>query len=101
MGVTATVGVETEDTKVPPHEPEYQYQLAPVDKIPPFIVIVEVDPAQIVFGEDEADEAAVEFDPRTTVVLTQVVIGQTDPSARAKYTVVTVGQTLGLTPDIR
>ena len=100
MGAIITAEVEADLTKVPPHEPEYQYQLAPVDNTPPVIVIVEVNPEQIVVGEDAADEAAPEFDPNTTIVLTHVVAGQTEPSARAKYVVATVGQTLGLIPEI-
>jgi hypothetical protein len=65
---------------VPPHEPEYQYQFAPVPKLPPEILIVAELPGQI--GEvPEADAGSVDTVLTSIVVLTQVVELQI-PSAK-------------------
>ena len=48
-------------TKVPPHEPLYQYQPAPVPNEPPETLSVVLPPAQIVLVP-VIEVAAVEFD---------------------------------------
>ena len=47
-------------TKVPPHDPEYQYQLVPELSDPNTIPIVIEDPAQIVGGPFTASTGSVE-----------------------------------------
>jgi hypothetical protein len=48
---------------VPPQEPEYQYQLAPVPKDPPETLNVDELPKHIEAGEADADDGAVERVP--------------------------------------
>ena len=62
--------------KIPPHEPEYQYQFAPVPRYPPDKVIVDDEPEQILFGVAVAEFAEIEFDPTMIVALAHVVVLQ-------------------------
>ena len=68
---------------VPPHETEYQFQTAPVPKVPPVLVIVEDEPLQIVDGVALIDVAAIEFVFKLTVTLLHVVVLHV-PSALTK-----------------
>jgi hypothetical protein len=55
--MVATVGVTTgdvaEETKVPPHEPEYHLHVPPVTKDPPVMLRVEVEPRQMGVADTE------------------------------------------------
>ena len=66
---------------VPPQEPEYQVQLAPVPSAPPVTLKVVELPSQIGSTLAEALVATVELLLTITVTLTHVVILQV-PSAR-------------------
>ena len=59
---------------VPPQEPEYQNQLAPVLRFPPLILKLVVTPLHTVEGFAIADEAAVELEIIVTVTLAQAVV---------------------------
>jgi hypothetical protein len=62
-----------------PQPPAYQTQLAPVDKVPEVMVSVELSPAQIIDGSDEAD-GVTEGCATLMVMLSQLVVSQV-PSA--------------------
>ena len=66
---------------VPPQLPLYQYQSAPVPRLPPLIPIVVEFPEQIDELMLAADIADVETVPTCTSILTQLVVLQV-PSAR-------------------
>ena len=54
-------------TEVPPHEPLYHCQLAPVPRLPPETDKVVELPEHIAVGDAEADEGAVELVLTVTV----------------------------------
>ena len=61
VAVGVTVIVVPVPSDVPDvHEPEYQFQLPPVPKLPPLILITEVLPGHTDDGLDEADVADVD-----------------------------------------
>ena len=79
-----TVGFRTgefpEITNVPPHEPEYQFQLAPVPRLPPIIPRVVDKPSQIGL-KPETEVEGVDNVLITIVTLTHEVVLQS-PEAR-------------------
>jgi hypothetical protein len=76
-----TLTEEPVPTKVPPQDPEYQFQEAPVPKEPPFTES-EVDcPGHIGFALTEALEGSVELEFTVTVTVAQEVLLHV-PSAR-------------------
>ena len=79
-------------TNVPPHEPEYQFQLAPVPRDPPVTTRVVAVPWQTESCVAPALVAAVEGVFITTVTASQVVVLHC-PSARTKYCVDALGVT--------
>ena len=82
-------GAAPEITYVPPQEPEYQFQLAAVPRLPPLIPRVVEPPVQI--GDvPVTDVAAVDLVFTVRIILIQVVVLH-NPSALTKYVVVTVG----------
>ena len=81
---------------VPPHEPLYHFQLAPVPREPPFGVSVVLLPLQIVVTPF-IDVAGTEVSRTTTVTGKHAVLLQV-PSARTKYVVVVAGATVRLLP---
>jgi hypothetical protein len=101
--VVVTVGLrEGEVPEIindPPHEPEYQFQLAPVPKLPPKVLKIELLPRQILAGEDDADVGEDDEVFTVIIVLTQFVVLQIF-SALNQYVVVTVGLRTGFVPDI-
>ena len=78
----ANAGDAPDITYVPPHEPVYQFQLAPVPRLPPVIPRVVFEPAQIGVVPD-AEVAGDERVLIATVTLTQVVVFNV-PCARTK-----------------
>jgi hypothetical protein len=72
-----TINVEPEPINVPPgHEPVYQYQKAPVPKLPPLKLSVDEPPGtgmHNVSGLAFAESAAIESELTVIVLLTQVV----------------------------
>ena len=73
--------VAPEPSNVPDvHEPEYQFQLLPVPKLPPLIVSTEEFPEHTDDGLDDADIAPVETILSSTFADTQDVLPQV-PSA--------------------
>jgi hypothetical protein len=60
--------------EVPPHEPAYQTQEAPVPREPPTIINVEDTPGQTAAAELDIDEGSVDNVLRLTVVLTQAEV---------------------------
>ena len=79
VGVTFIVAPVPSD--VPEvHEPEYQFQLPPVPKLPPLIVSTEEFPEHTDDGLDDAVVAAVDKVLSTTFAVTQNVLPQV-PSA--------------------
>ena len=62
------------------HEPEYQFQLPPVPKLPPVRVNTEVLPRHIADGKDAAEVAAIDRVFSSTFAVTQLVFPQV-PSA--------------------
>ena len=76
VGDTFLVVKTEEPIDVPPQEPVYQRQYAPVPRPPPFIVRVELCPMQIVFGEAETESASSERVFTVMVLLTQIVVLQ-------------------------
>ena len=80
MAVGLTVTVVPLPNDVPLHAPEYQYQFAPVPKLPPDNVKVEEPFGQTATGEALAVVAAVDIVFKVTVAVTQVVLPQV-PSA--------------------
>ena len=73
MTVGLKTGAAPEATKVVPHEPVYQYQLAAVPSIPPVTPIVVLLPRQIGVVP-EADVAGEDKVFTVTVVFAQVVV---------------------------
>lgn len=80
-------------TAVPPHEPLYHCQLAPVPKDPPVTDNVVLLPEQMVVAVADAEVGSVESEFTFTVTLWQEVMPQEPPSALTKYVVVVVGLT--------
>lgn len=75
---------------VPPQEPEYQFQFAPVPKLPPVEVRVVDEPWHKVEGDAETEEGGNER--RLTIIVTlahEVVLK--GPSALTQYEELTVG----------
>jgi len=66
---------------VPPHDPEYHTHLAPVPKVPPFLLIDVADPIHIVDGEIDTESDVTEFVFNVIPVLTHAVVLQA-PCAR-------------------
>lgn len=87
-----------EPAVVPPHEPVYQYQFAPVPKLPPVNVNVEDVPGHIAEGDAEAEEAAIEPPLTIIVTLTQAVVLH-NPSGLTKKVVVDAGVCTVETPE--
>ena len=90
VGVTETDGPLP--TAVPPQLPLYHCQLAPVPNVPPTTESVVEPPSQIVVVPD-IEEAATEGWLTVTVTETQAVKLHI-PSARTKYVVVPLGETV-------
>ena len=62
------------------HEPEYQFQLPPVPKLPPLIVSTDEFPGQTEEGLEDAEVAAVDTVLSSTFAVTHDVLPQV-PSA--------------------
>ena len=72
MTVGLKIGDIPEVMYVPPHEPVYQFHVAPVPKLPPFIPKVVLFPGQIgVTPKAAVADEEIEF--KSTVVFTQDV----------------------------
>jgi hypothetical protein len=67
---------------VPPHEPLYQYQSAPVPRIPPEVLKFVEPPSHMVDKVAIIELAEVELSFTVILILTQLVVLQV-PSARA------------------
>ena len=63
-----------ENRYIPPQEPEYQFQFAPVPRLPPVNERVDDDPEHRFGGFALTDEEAVETKLTVTVELTQLVV---------------------------
>ena len=75
VGVTVIVAPAPSD--VPEiHEPEYQFQLPPVPKLPPIIDNIEVLPGHTEDGLDEAEVASADIVLSSTFVVTHMVLPQ-------------------------
>jgi hypothetical protein len=84
---------------VPPHEPMYQFQFAPVPRLPPDLDKVDGNPWQT--GEfAEADKAGDDKVLTVITTLKQSVVLQI-PEARIKYVVVTVWEMTWFEPENR
>ena len=59
---------------IPPQEPVYQYQLEPVPKDPPFLLINVVEPIHIVLGFIDTESAVTEFVFIVIMVLLHAVV---------------------------
>ena len=79
VGVTVIVAPVPSDVPVV-HEPEYQFQVAPVPRIPPVIESTEVFPEHTDDGLEMAVVTEVDKVLRTTSAVSQVVLPQV-PSA--------------------
>ena len=79
--VGLTTGDELFEIKLPPHEPVYHFQLAPVPKVPPETDNVEDAKLQIVEGLPEAEFAITEGVLRVTVTVAHVVELQSPTAA--------------------
>ena len=66
---------------VPPHDPLYHFQLAPVPSDPPDTLSVVLPPGQTAVALADADEGATEFVFTVTVTLAHAVVLHV-PSAR-------------------
>jgi hypothetical protein len=75
-----------------PQEPEYQYQAAPVPKVPPDILIVSDSPLHIDIELVTIESADIEFELTVIETLLQIVVLQI-PSALTKYVMLVVGLT--------
>ena len=62
--------------KIPPQEPVYQYQFAPVPKDPPFLITEVADPIHIIAGFIDNESGATELVFNDTVVLLHPVVLQ-------------------------
>ena len=73
-----TVGVITRVVPapfvIPPQEPEYHFHVAPTPRFPPVKLSVDVDPLQIIDGDDDIVMAGEEFVHTKTVLLIQLVV---------------------------
>jgi hypothetical protein len=67
---------EPDPTYVPPHEPEYHSQEAPVPKLPPLTLKVEVPPTQMFEFVPLIDDAAVDKVLTITCILAHPVVLQ-------------------------
>ena len=76
-----------------PHEPEYQYQVAPEPNNPPLTVSSELFPGQTDDGYADIDVGSVEIVFTVIVVEIQLVLLQS-PSALTLYVVVITGETV-------
>ena len=81
MLVGLTLSVAPVPSNVPPHDPLYQVQLAPVPSVPPVIPNVELPPEHIVARLAVAVVAATELLLTVIVTLLQMVLLHV-PSAR-------------------
>ena len=79
--VGPTTGDEPFAIKLPPHEPVYHFQSAPVPKVPPETDNVDDATLQIVEGLAEAEFAITEFVLRVTVTVAHVVVLQSPTAA--------------------
>lgn len=100
--IVVVTGLSVGELPVPtsnePHEPLYQFQVAPLPKVPPAVVNVTEEPWQIVDGFIVSDVGFVELTSRVTVVLTHVVILH-KLSALTQYMLVLAGETIIEVPD--
>ena len=64
----------------PPQEPLYQFQFAPVPRLPPVEPIVVEAPTQIADGDPDADTGAIESEFTVTITEAHAVVLQA-PSA--------------------
>ena len=92
--VVVTVGLcvieAPELIKFTPQDPVYHFQSDPSPDNPPIIKIVDDEPEHIEEGDAKAEEAEIEVEFTTIVVLTHAVVLQ-NPSAVTQYVVVAVG----------
>ena len=70
-----------EPAYVPPQEPVYQIQVAPVPKLPPFLLTKAPEPIHIVPGKTDTESGTTELMLSEMVVLLQAVVLQA-PCAR-------------------
>ena len=80
-------------SKLPPHDPEYQYQSAFVPKLPPSIPKMLISPLQRVKRLAEIPDSETEVSFIVISVLWQEVVLH-KPSARTKYEVASAGVTV-------
>lgn len=97
LAIGETVTLVPVPTYVPPQLPLYHFQTAPAPKLPPDKDNVVEAPLQMVEDVAEIDTAGNDVSLTFMVVVTQAVVLHV-PSARTKYAVFEVGETVILEP---